>query len=161
MIYDVDETDLYNVGIALITKKNTFKKDKKEITYYEIIDCVCGFLCRFEISGVKFVSLSKYIGDKFPLNDFSKADSFAWGFINFDDLCLMNNNKLDVQKFISAYKKIVGTYYFYDASIKMISLITDEDLIQQIKNSKKAKNEFDENDLNENSNISKILKRKK
>ena len=30
MIYDVDETDLYNIGIAFITKKNTFKKDKKQ-----------------------------------------------------------------------------------------------------------------------------------
>ena len=118
-------------------------------------------MCRFTISGVKFVSLSKNIGDKFPLNDFSKADSFAWGFMNFDDLCLANHNKLDVQKFISIYQKFVGTYYFYDASINKPRSITDEGLIQQIKNSKKAKNEFDENNLNENSNISKILKRKK
>ena len=156
MSYNIDETNLKNIGIAFIMKKNTFKKDKKTITYYETIDCSCGFLYEFDDIGLCFTSLSEKFGDVFPFKPSSESNVFAFGFLNLYDLSLANDNTLDIQLFISKYKQRVGTYYFYDASLNQYKLITDEGLIQQIKNSKKAKNEFDENDLNKNSNISQM-----
>lgn len=157
MNYDnVDKYNLQNIGIAHVLEKKNFVKDGKTITYYEIIDCSCGFVFKYITTGLVFTSLSKNTGSQLQLNYNDKHKNLASGFKTFDELSTQNNNTMDIALFISNYKKHIGELYFYNAVEDTYELINNEELIQQIKNSKKSKKDFDENVLNKDSDISQM-----
>lgn len=157
MNYDnVDKYNLRNIGMAYILEKNSFSKDGKTVTYYEIIDCSCGFVFKYRTTGLVFTSLSKNTGSQLQLNYNDKHKNLASGFKTFDELSTQNNNTMDIALFISEYKKHIGELYFYNAVEDTYELINNEVLIQEIKNSKKSKKDFDENVLNKDSDISQM-----
>lgn len=157
MNYDnIDKHNLRNIGIAYVIEKKSFVKDEKKITYYEIIDYYCGFVFEYRNSGLLFTSLSKNLGSELQLNYNPKKNVLAAGFKTFYELCLQNNNTVDIDKFIAEYKKHVGEFCFYNAVEDTCELINNEEVIQQIKNSKKSKKDFDENVLNKDSDISQM-----
>jgi len=63
---------------------------------------------------------------------------------------------VDIDKFILSYKKHIGEFYFYNTIEEKYELIRDEELIRQIKNSKKSKKNFDENVLSKDSDIAQM-----
>ena len=150
---NIDKYNLKNIGIAYIMEKKTFEKDNKPITYYEIIDCACGFVFEYKNSGLVFTSLSKNTGIELQLNYNPEEKILATGFKTFDKLCAQNNNTMDINRFIAEYKKNIGEFYFYNTIKDTYEIIYNKELIKQIKNSKK---EFDANDLNKESDISQM-----
>lgn len=150
---NIDKYNLKNIGIAYIMKKKTFEKDNKPITYYEIIDCACGFVFEYKNSGLVFTSLSKNTGIELQLNYNPEEKILATGFKTFDKLCAQNNNTMDINRFIAEYKKNIGEFYFYNTIKDTYEIIYNKELIKQIKNSKR---EFDANDLNKESDISQM-----
>lgn len=109
MNYDnVDKKNLRNIGIAYILKKNNFSKDRKTITYYEIIDCCCGFLYEYSNSGLVFTFLSKDPGLQLHINYNPNRQFLASNFKTFYEFCRQNNYVLDIPLFISEYKKHIG-----------------------------------------------------
>lgn len=157
MNYDnIDKYNLRNIGIAYVIEKKSFVKDEKKITYYEIIDYSCGFVFEYRNFGLLFTSLSKNLGSELQLNYNPDKNVLASGFKTFSELSSQNNNTVDIDKFIAEYKKHVGEFYFYNAVEDTYELINNEEVIQQIKNSKKSKKDFDENVLNKDSDISQM-----
>ena len=157
MNYDnVDKYNLSNIGIAYILEKNSLVKDEKKITYYEIIDYCCGFAFEYKKYGLTFTSLSKNLGKTLRLNYNPEKLNLAAGFKTFSELSLQNDNTLSIDKFMSEYKKHVGEFYFYNGVEDTYELINNDELIQQIKNSKKSRKDFDENVLNKDSDISQM-----
>ena len=157
MNYDnVDKYNLRNIGMAYILEKNSFSKDGKTITYYEIIDCCCGFVYEYRNVGLLFVSLSKNTGSQLQLNYNPEHKTLASGFKTLGELSTQNNNTMDIELFISEYKKHIRELYFYNAVEDTYELINNEELIHQIRSSKKKKKDFDEKDLNKDSDISQM-----
>lgn len=157
MNYDnVDKYNLRNIGMAYILEKNSFSKDGKTITYYEIIDCCCGFVYEYRNVGLLFVSLSKNTGSQLQLNYNPEHKTLASGFKTLGELSTQNNNTMDIELFISEYKKHIRELYFYNAVEGTYELINNEELIHQIRSSKKKKKDFDEKDLNKDSDISQM-----
>lgn len=157
MNYDnVDKYNLRNIGIAYVIEKKSFVKGEKKITYYEIIDYSCGFVFEYRNSGLLFTSLSKNLGAELQLNYNPDKNVLASGFKTLSELSSQNNNTVNFDKFIAEYKKHIGEFYFYNAVEDTYELIKNEELIQQIKNSKKSKKDFDENILNKDSDISQM-----
>ena len=147
---------LENVGITYVIEKKSFIKYGKRITYYEIIDYCCGFVFKYTNSSLLFTSLSKNLGTTLQL-DYNPNEKFlAFGFKSFLELSLQNNNKLDINKFIAEHKKNIGKFYFYNNIDDKYKLINNEELIEQIKDMKKTKKDFDENVLNKDSDISQM-----
>ncbi len=107
-------------------------------------------------SGLLFTSLSKNLGSELQLNYNPDKNVLASGFKTFSELSSQNNNTVNIDKFIAEYKKHVGEFYFYNAVEDTYELINNEEVIQQIKNSKKSKKDFDENVLNKDSDISQM-----
>ena len=106
MNYDnVDKYNLRNIGMAYILEKNSFSKDGKTITYYEIIDCCCGFVYEYRNVGLLFVSLSKNTGSQLQLNYNPEHKTLASGFKTLGELSTQNSNTMDIELFISEYKK--------------------------------------------------------
>ena len=157
MNYDnVDKYNLRNIGMAYILEKNSFSKDGKTITYYEIIDCCCGFVYEYRNVGLLFVSLSKNTGSQLQLNYNPEHKTLASGFKTLGELSTQNNNTMDIELFISEYKKHIRELYFYNAVEDTYEWINNEELIHQIRSSKKKKKDFDEKDLNKDSDISQM-----
>ena len=157
MNYDnVDKHNLRNIGMAYILEKNSFSKDGKTITYYEIIDCCCGFVYEYRNAGLLFISLSKNTGSQLQLNYNPDHKTLASGFKTLGELSTQNNNTMDIELFISEYKKHIKELYFYNAVEDTYELINNEELIHQIKSSKKKKKDLDEKDLNKDSDISQM-----
>ena len=157
MNYDnVDKYNLRNIGMAYILEKNSFSKDGKTITYYEIIDFCCGFVYEYRNVGLLFVSLSKNTGSQLQLNYNPEHKTLASGFKTLGELSTQNNNTMDIELFISEYKKHIRELYFYNAVEDTYELINNEELIHQIRSSKKKKKDFDEKDLNKDSDISQM-----
>lgn len=157
MNYDnVDKFNLNNIGIAYILEKKQITKDEKLITYYEIIDCVCGFAFQYKNTGLLFTSLSKNIGFRLHLNYKVDEKNLAAGFKTFNELSNANNNIVDIKLFIDQRKKSVGNVYFYNDLEDKYNPIEDKELLKIINNSKEKKKEFDENVLNKDSDISQM-----
>ncbi|MBR6690533.1 MAG: AAA family ATPase [Bacilli bacterium] len=157
MKYDnVDKHNLKNIGIACIMKKKQIQTDDKVKTYYEIVDCVCGFAYEYKDGSFLFTSLSKNLGSELPLIYDPNKKFLAAGFKTFSKLCEENNNTMDIDKFMSQRKKIIGTVYFYNEIEDRYDLIKEEKILKIIESTKEKQKEFDENVLNKDSDISQI-----
>lgn len=148
--------NLDNVGIANIMEKKSFLKENEKITYYEIIDCACGYVYNYKYVGVCFTTLSKQIGSGIKLTYDSDENFLASNFIDLHKLSEANNMKIDIEKFLSEYQKHIGEFYFYNTIENKFELIKDEETINQIKNSKKGEKKFDENVLSKGSDIAQM-----
>lgn len=150
--------NIYNIGISYIVKKNTLIDDKKTLTYYEIIDCAYGFLYDYIDDGLRFVPLSSYVGYSLGLHPTNEDEFCSRGFKSFYELCLKNNDTLSIEKFMNDFKKSIGigTLCSYDAKRDCFETITSKKIIDKIKGSNDINNDFNDKNLNENSDISKM-----
>ncbi len=137
------------VGFGYILERKICTIDGEVKTYYEIIDCDWGFLFEFE-SGIRFVSLSSNLFKMFPINYTNDFQPFCVGFKTFYQLTVENDNKFDINLFLSNYKKNIGKYFVYNFLDKIFIPIKDNKLIKVIKSNKK--------DINESSNNENIEK---
>lgn len=148
--------NIKTIGISYIIKKNTFIDDKKTLTYYEIIDCAYGFLYDCCDEGLLFVPLSSYAGYSLGFYPTNEEEIFTRGFKSFYELSLKNNKILNIEKFMNDFKKNIGELYFYDAKRKQFENITNKKIIDKIKGSNDISNDFNDKNLKENSDISKM-----
>ena len=153
---DIDTNNLSNIGILYIMQKKNFIMDNKSITYYEITNYSCGYVYEYKNSDLLFTSLSTDIGLELQLKYDPEEIFLGAGFKTFEQLGKNNNNTVDIKKFISMYKQHIGELYFCDTTKHTYEIIKDENLIQQIKQSKINKKDFDEKILNKDSDISQM-----
>lgn len=148
------KNDLDNIGFAYIAEKKENIEDSK--VYYEILDFDCGFVCDYKNEGLLFTSLYRKIGHAYELSNRPKNKFSAFGFKSLEQLCLENDNTMNINFFLEKIKsKIIGEIFYYD-SYDELQRVTDENLILEIKNINRDKKDFDENVLNKDSSISQM-----
>lgn len=142
-----------NIGIAFILEKKEIIIDGKKEIYYEAIDAAIGIYCCFK-NGYEFVSLShNELGRTLSTTYNSNDKYFAGVFQSFYHMSSINNNTLDIEKFMDFYREGVGLYFTYDRIKNIFYPLTDEYIYQCIKERNK---DFNENDLDKDTDISKM-----
>lgn len=140
------------VGLANIYEKKECIIDEKKQIYYEKIDCAYGFLYTFNDSGENFVVLTgKIAGETINSNSIYDYASFK----TLNELCAKNNYIYNYNTFksMSKYRDYIGDYYTYDSHERMLTRITNQDLLQKIRGTTK---DYDDTILNNNTDISQM-----
>ena len=143
------DNGLYHVGIDSLIERKKVIINNKEFEYFEEVDVVLGCFHKTKTGEPYFWILSgKYLGICFNSNDVENSPYLITQYENVANL-ILENNATNFDVLFKKYKKTLGNFYVRDGT--KLSMINDNKIIKEIKKSKK---DFNEEELDNDADIS-------